>query len=126
MFKRRRILLDLNDIFVFDFQFGNVEDLFRGVKCQIFVCVLESVYEENVFIWFRLVIKFFECLGIEEILKEKVESIKCILSLNMDILINLLVIKDVQVDLILSFLDYIFMLDRNDVVDGIRLRKILN
>lgn len=126
MSKRRRIPLDPNDTSASDPQFGNVEDLPRGVKRQTSVCVLESVYEENAPTWSRLVIKFPECLGIEETLKEKAESTKCIPSLNMDIPINLPVIKDVQVDLILSPPDYTSMLDKNDASDGIRLRKTPN
>lgn len=65
-------------------------------------------------------------MGIEEILKIKVESIKCIFSLNMDIFINLFVVKDIKIDLILSFFDYIFFFIKDDVGDGIVLKKILN
>lgn len=78
------------------------------------------------FIWSRLVVKFLECFGIEEILKIMVELIKCIFSLNMDIFINLFVIKDVKVDFFFSFFDYMFFFNMNDVGDGVRLIKIFN
>lgn len=126
MSKRRRIPLDPNDTSDFDPQFGNVEDLPKGVKRQTSVAVLNKVWDANTPTWSRLVVKFPECLGIEETLKTTAESTKCIPSLNMDIPINLPVIKDVKVDLLLSPPDYTSFLNTNDAGDGVRLTKTPN
>lgn len=123
MSKRRRIPIDPNDTSDFDPQFGNVEDLPRGVKRQTSLCVLDKVWNEDSPTWSRLVIKFPECLGIEETLKTKAESTKCIPSLNMDIPINLPVIKDVKLDLILSPPDYTSQIQLDGAKDGVRLKK---
>lgn len=49
---------------------------------------------------------FFECFGIKEIFDNVVKLSFCILSVSMDVFINLLVIKNIQVDEILVFVNY--------------------
>lgn len=124
--KRRALAvpLDPNDTSAVDPQFGNVEDLPRGVKRQTSVCVLTDVQEENKPTWSRLVVKFPECLGIEETLKQTAEKANCIPTVNMDININLPVIRDCKVDVIASPPDYTSILNRkNPGGDGLQLLK---
>lgn len=121
--KRRRLPMDPNDTSDTDPQFGNVEDLPSGYKRQTSICVLTEVTEENAAAWSRLVIKFPECLGVEETLKNTAEKTKCIPTLNMDIPINLPVIRDCKVDLILPPPDYTSFLDVKDTKDGVALTK---
>lgn len=86
-----------------DPQFGNIEDLPRGVKRQTSVILMDgqmtskTTDRKN---WSRLVFSFPECLGIKETLDNAAKSTSCIPSVSMDVPINLPVVRNCRVDII--------------------------
>lgn len=81
-----------------DPQFGNVEDLPRGVKRQTAHIHLNGACPEKLN-YSRLTFTFPECLGIKETLENKAKSTSCIPTVDMNVQVNLPVIKDVRIDL---------------------------
>lgn len=120
---KRKLSLDPNDTSLDDPQFGNVEDLPPGVKRQTSYCILNDVWDENNPTYSRLVFTFPECLGVEETLNNTAKDNKCIPTLNMDIPINLPVVKDCRVDLIQGPPDYVGILEKNTAGTGVYLKK---
>lgn len=85
-----------------DPQFGNIEDLPRGVKRQTSVIKFQGHKnsEASTDKWSRLVYTFPECLGIKETLDNAAKSTSCIPSVSMDVPINLPVVRGCRVDII--------------------------
>lgn len=85
-----------------DPQFGNIEDLPRGVKRQTSVIEFQGQKSlgEDHDVWSRLVYSFPECLGIKETLDNAAKSTSCIPSVSMDVPINLPVVKNCRIDII--------------------------
>lgn len=81
-------------------QFGELHNLPKGVKRQTSYVCLRSLANLNKTEWSRLVFSFPECLGIKETLDNaaKKPTTSCIPSVNMDVPINLPVIKNIQID----------------------------
>lgn len=59
----------------------------------IFILGIMRIIDLKVWVW--LVYFFFECFGIKEIFDNVVKLSFCILSVSMDVFINLLVIKNI-------------------------------
>lgn len=58
--------------------------------------------------WFWLIFKFFECVGIVEILNQQVKKGECIFIFSMNVKILVFVVKNFRIDVICFFLDYYF------------------
>lgn len=80
-------------------QFGNIETLPNGWNRQTSVVDLYSI-NENSKKWSRLTFNFPECLGIKQTLDNAAKSTSCIPSLDMDVQINIPVIRDVHLDVL--------------------------
>lgn len=96
-----------------DPQFGNIEDLPRGVKRQTSIIKFNGqkntrTTSDN---WSRLVYSFPECLGIKETLDNAAKSTSCIPSVSMDVPINLPVVKNCRIDIIQKSRKYYDTLD---------------
>lgn len=83
-----------------DPQFGNVEDLPPGVKRQTSIISQQGRQDTGPKDWSRLVFSFPECLGIKQTLDNAAKTTSCIPNVNMDVAINLPIIKDCKIDLI--------------------------
>lgn len=96
-----------------DPQFGNIEDLPRGVKRQ--TSIIKFMGQKNTRTttdnWSRLVYSFPECLGIKETLDNAAKSTSCIPSVSMDVPINLPVVKNCRIDIIQKSRKYYDTLD---------------
>lgn len=99
-----------------DPQFGNIEDLPRGVKRQ--TSVIKFMGQKNTKTttdnWSRLVYSFPECLGIKETLDNAAKSTSCIPSVSMDVPINLPVVKNCRIDIIQKSRKYYDTLDYDE------------
>lgn len=84
-----------------DPQFGNVEDLPFGVKRQTSVIAQGGKRLTDPKKWARLVFSFPECLGIKQTLDIAAKKAKtCIPTVDMDVPINLPIIRDCKIDFI--------------------------
>lgn len=82
-----------------DPQFGELHDLPKGVKRQTSFVRLSALANTTKTEWSRLTFSFPECLGIKETLDLAAKkTVSCIPSVNMDVPINLPVIKNIQID----------------------------
>lgn len=84
-----------------DPQFGNVEDLPFGVKRQTSIIKQGGRKLTDPKRWSRLVFSFPECLGIKQTLDIAAKKAKtCIPTVDMDVPINLPIIRDCKIDFI--------------------------
>lgn len=84
-----------------DPQFGNVEDLPFGVKRQTSIISQRGAKLTTPGKWARLVYSFPECLGIKQTLDIAAKKApSCIPSVDMDVPINLPIIRDCKIDFI--------------------------
>lgn len=79
-------------------QFGNIETLPSGLNRLASVIALYSINgKQNT--WSRLTFNFPECLGIKQTLDNAAKNTQCIPSLDMDVNINIPIIRNVTMDI---------------------------
>lgn len=83
-----------------DPQYGNVEDLPPGVMRQTSVISCLGAQSNTPKKWARLVFSFPECLGIKQTLDNAAKKTSCIPTVDMDVPINLPIIKDCKIEII--------------------------